>query len=32
MDEPPRMLQELAQRHKLAPQVRILEEGVPHLF
>jgi L-ascorbate metabolism protein UlaG (beta-lactamase superfamily) len=32
MDEPPRMLQELAQHHKVAPQVRILEEGVPHLF
>ena len=32
MDEPPRMLQELAQHHRVADRLRILEEGVPHLF
>jgi hypothetical protein len=32
MEEPPRMLQELAQQHRVAHQLRILEEGVPHLF
>jgi hypothetical protein len=32
MDEPPRLLQELAREMKLTPHLRILEEGVPQLF
>ena len=32
MDEPPRLLQELARDLKLTSHLRILEEGVPHLF
>jgi L-ascorbate metabolism protein UlaG (beta-lactamase superfamily) len=32
IDEPPRMLLELAQQLQVAQQVQILEEGVPHLF
>ncbi len=32
MDEPPRLLRELAHQQKLVHHLRILEEGVPHLF
>ena len=32
LDEPPRWLQELAHEEQLSHHVKILEEGVPHLF
>ena len=32
MDEPPRWLRELAQRHGLTQKLRILDEGVPQVF
>ena len=32
MDEPPRWLMELAQTNGLIQQLRILREGVPHVF
>ncbi len=32
LDEPPRWLQEIARRDGLSDRVRILEEGVPHVF
>lgn len=32
LDEPPRWLKELADREKLGPRLRILEEGVPEKF
>jgi hypothetical protein len=32
MDDPPRWLSELAEHHGLSHRVRILEEGVPHVF
>jgi L-ascorbate metabolism protein UlaG (beta-lactamase superfamily) len=32
LDEPPRWLAELARHHGLTDKVRILEEGVPHVF
>ncbi|HVY68328.1 MAG TPA: MBL fold metallo-hydrolase [Verrucomicrobiae bacterium] len=32
MDEPPRWLQELAHKEKLVHHLKILEEGVPHVF
>jgi hypothetical protein len=32
MDEPPRLLREIAQRDGLSDRLRILEEGVPRVF
>ncbi len=32
MDEPPRWLREIARRNGVSSQVKILEEGVPHVF
>jgi L-ascorbate metabolism protein UlaG (beta-lactamase superfamily) len=32
LDEPPRLLEQLAHQQRLTHQLRILEEGVPHLF
>jgi L-ascorbate metabolism protein UlaG (beta-lactamase superfamily) len=32
LDEPPRWLSELARQQKVAQHVKVLEEGVPHLF
>ena len=32
MDEPPRMLMEHAKQHKVSHHIKVLEEGVPHLF
>ncbi|MCC6232847.1 MAG: MBL fold metallo-hydrolase [Verrucomicrobiales bacterium] len=32
LDEPPRWLSQLAQHHGLSHKVRMLEEGVPHVF
>ena len=32
MDEPPRVLQDLARQHRLTHHLKVLEEGVPHLF
>lgn len=32
IDEPPRWLKELAQDHRLSDHVRMLEEGIPHVF
>ena len=32
LDEPPRWLEELARNQRLSHRVRMLEEGVPHVF
>ena len=32
IDEPPRWLRELAHRHRLSHHLKILEEGMPHVF
>jgi hypothetical protein len=32
LDEPPRWLLQIAEREKLTRCVKILEEGVPHVF